>query len=435
MAEIDGLLRRAELDAEKLSALIRLVVFAALAAAILSAEQSYSRDTSSELTIALYGIGTAIGLILAWRRIFHPLVPYLFVTFDVILISALLLMLSGVMGMATSFAFALPVAGLIFIILIHASMRYRPWLIAYGAILFLVAIHFGSLLYEGGEHGAMGQMRPMEGPTAVNSQGMGTFMNYEVLPIMLIILAALILFAIGMRTRNLLLRSIDQTNRVAKLSRYFSPELAGSLADSDDKQLLEGRRQAAAVLFVDMRGFTSLGEDMAPDQLSDLLSEYRNRLTGPIFEHGGTVDKFIGDAIMAVFGAPIGHTDDARRAVLCALDMLDATTHWAEERARLQLPPIAVGIGAHYGEVFAGALGNEQLLEYTVIGDTVNVAERLERLSRDVESLFVVSAALLGEVSDAEQIAEWRQLPPKELKGHRRPIEAYCLTRRRETGP
>jgi hypothetical protein len=97
MAEIDSLLRRAELDAEKMSALIRLVVFAALAAAILSAEQSYSRDISSELTIALYGIGTAIGLILAWRRIFHPLVPYLFVTFDVILVSALLLMLSGVM--------------------------------------------------------------------------------------------------------------------------------------------------------------------------------------------------------------------------------------------------------------------------------------------------------------------------------------------------
>ena len=188
------------------------------------------------------------------------------------------------------------------------------------------------------------------------------------------------------------------------------------------------------MLFVDMRGFTSLGEDMSPDQLGELLSEYRNRLTGPIFEHGGTVDKFIGDAIMAVFGTPISHADDARRAVLCALDMLDATSRWAAERTRLQLPPVAIGIGAHYGEVFAGALGNEQLLEFTVIGDTVNVAERLERLSRDVESSLVVSAALLGEVSDAEYIAEWQQLPPKELKGHRRPIEAYGLARRRTVG-
>ncbi len=119
MAEIDGLLRRAELDAEKLSALIRLAVFAALAASILSTEQSYSLDTMPELTIALYGIGTAVGLVLAWCRLFHPFVPYLFVTFDVILVSILILMLSGMMGMSTSFAFALPVAGLIFIILIQ----------------------------------------------------------------------------------------------------------------------------------------------------------------------------------------------------------------------------------------------------------------------------------------------------------------------------
>jgi hypothetical protein len=221
MAEIDGLLRRAELDAEKLSALVRLAVFAALAAAVFSAEQSYSRDTASELTIALYSMGTAAGLILAWRRIFHPSVPYLFVTFDVILVSALILMLSGMMGMATSFAFALPVAGLIFIILIHASMRYRPWLTTYGAILFLAAIHIGTSLYVDSDHGTMGQMRAMEGPIAARSQGMGNTMNYEVLPVTLVILAAFLLFVSGQRTRRLLLRSIDQSIRVSKLSRYL----------------------------------------------------------------------------------------------------------------------------------------------------------------------------------------------------------------------
>lgn len=273
MVEIDGLLRRAELDAEKLSALIRLAVLAALAAAILSAEQSYSRDTMPELAIALYGIGTIVGLVLAWRRVFHPSVPYLFVTFDVILVSVLILMLSGMMGMATSFAFALPVAGLIFIILIHASMRYRPWLIAYAAMLFLVSVHVGTLLYAGGGHGAMGRMGAMEGAMAMASRGMGAAMNYEVLPVILVILAALLLFVSSQRTRRLLLRSIDQSVRVTKLSRYFSPELAENLAAGDDQELLKGRRQSAAVLFVDIRGFTSLGEDMAPEQLSDFLSE------------------------------------------------------------------------------------------------------------------------------------------------------------------
>jgi adenylate cyclase len=435
MVEIDGLLRRAELDAEKLSALIRLAVFAALAAAILSAERSYSRDTMPELAIVLYGIGTAVGLALAWRRVFQPSVPYLFVTFDVILVSVLILMLSGMMGMATSFAFALPVAGLIFIILIHASLRYRPWLIAYGATLFLVVVHVGTLFSAGDDHGAMGRMRAMEGSMAMPSQGMGATMNFEVLPVTLVILAAFLLFVSSQRTRRLLLQSIDQSVRVTKLSRYFSPEVAENLAVGDDQQLLKGRRQSAAVLFVDIRGFTSMGEDMAPEQLSNFLSEYRNRLTVPIFKHGGTVDKFIGDAIMAVFGTPISHADDARRAVLCGLEMLEATARWTEERARSQMPPVAVGIGAHYGEVFAGALGNAHLLEFTVIGDTVNVAERLERLSREVDSPLVVSAALLDEVDDADQIADWRRLPPKEVKGHRQPVEASCLVAPRNVEP
>lgn len=146
-----------------------------------------------------------------------------------------------------------------------------------------------------------------------------------------------------------------------------------------------------------------------------------------MFSHGGTVDKFIGDAIMAVFGSPIQRIDDAGRAVRCALEILDAAAQWSLERERSGHPPIAVGIGAHYGEVFAGALGGEQLLEYTVIGDTVNVAERLERLSREVGSAFVISASLLQAAGDASESAKWRCLPPQQLKGHRKPVEAFCL--------
>jgi len=139
------------------------------------------------------------------------------------------------------------------------------------------------------------------------------------------------------------------------------------------------------------------------------------------------VDKFIGDAIMAVFGTPLQRPDDASRAVTCALEILDATRHWSEDRERSGSQPVAIGIGVHYGEVFAGALGNEQLLEYTVIGDTVNVAERLEGLSRNVGSPLVVSAALLEAAGGARENAAWRRLPPQELKGHRKPVEAFCL--------
>jgi adenylate cyclase len=126
-----------------------------------------------------------------------------------------------------------------------------------------------------------------------------------------------------------------------------------------------------------------MAETMKPNQRGAFLSEFRGRLAAPVFQNEGSIDKFIGDAALVVFGVPLPRPDDAARAVTCALQILDAIEQWSDERERAGLAPVKVGIGAHYGEVFAGALGDDQLLEYTVIGDTVNVAERLERLTRD----------------------------------------------------
>jgi adenylate cyclase len=340
------------------------------------------------------------------------------------------------MGMGSSFTFALPITGLIFVILIYASLRYRPWLIVYATALFLTSVNLGSWVMADDVHvrGPMGQMNMAGLEASMRGEGMAGLMNFQVLPVTLILLSALILFVGNRRTKSLLYQAISQTQRAAKLSRFFSPNLAEELAERGEDRLLAGRRQNVAVLFIDIRDFTSLGETLRPDELGALLSEYRNRLTQPIFRHGGTVDKFIGDAIMAVFGTPIRHGDDARRAMVCALEMLDAAADWAGERTGQRKPPIGIGIGAHYGEVFAGALGNEQLLEYTVIGDTVNVAERLERLSRTVDSSLVVSGPLMQEVSDAECLAEWRQLPQQQLKGHRQPVSAYCVVSHGKTG-
>ncbi len=130
-------------------------------------------------------------------------------------------------------------------------------------------------------------------------------MLFQAFPVTIIGLSAVILFVTGRRTRRLLFESINQTYRVAKLSRYFSPNLAERLAASPDEHLLAGSRQRVAVLFVDIRGFTAMAEAMDPTELGGFLSEFRSRLSAPIFSHDGTVDKFIGDAIMAVFGTPL----------------------------------------------------------------------------------------------------------------------------------
>ncbi len=425
-SDVQAMLRCAELDAEKTSAIIRLVVFLSLALTIFYAAETPVPGDGALAATGLYGLGTALGLLLAWRGIFHPAIPYLFVTFDVILVVAQVLVLARLMGMQTASPFVVPAAALIFIILIHAAMRYRPWLIAYAALLFFVAIELGPLFFPPVAQVAMGGMHSMP------HTGMVSHLNFQVLPLVVVALAAFMLFFIAQRTRRLLLASIKHGARAARLSRYFSPNLATRIADGDDDQLLAGRRQSVAVLFVDIRGFTALGETMPPDELSTFLSEYRNRLTQPVFSNGGTVDKFIGDAIMVVFGSPIQGADDAECAVQCALEILDATTRWSVERERAGQTPVAVGIGAHYGEVFAGAVGSGQLLEFTVIGDTVNVAERLERLSREVDSPLVASKALLEAAGGVGKLPIWCSLPPQYLKGHRTAVEALCLTPARD---
>jgi adenylate cyclase len=439
----EDLLHQAELDGERTAALFRGIIFASLLAAVAFADPGlHQTDIASWLS--LYGVGTLIGIGLAWRKIFHPAIPYLFVTFDIGMVSIQLLLLAQMIGMPPAHSLATPVATLVFVIMVHASMRYRPWLVVYAAGLFVLTIQIGGLLLPvGGQFPEQRMAMQGMGMQEMSMQGMGMqemglmdmqqqgamgqFVLLQAFPVAVIGLSALILFVTGRRTQNLLFESISQTYRAAKLSRYFSPNLAERLAASPDERLLAGNRQRVAVLFVDIRGFTTMAEAMDPTELGAFLSEFRRRLSASIFSHDGTVDKFIGDAIMAVFGTPVAHVDDARRAIACAVEMLDATTAWSREREQAGLSPVGIGIGGHFGEVFAGALGDQRLLEYTVIGDTVNVAERLEKLTREVPSSLIVSSALLAAGGESAAEQRWQSLAGQRLKGHGGHVDAFAL--------
>ena len=206
----------------------------------------------------------------------------------------------------------------------------------------------------------------------------------------------------------------------SNFERYFAPNLAARIAESSASVKLGGDKRPVAVLFSDIRGFTALSRSMTPDDMAALLSEYFTEMVDCVFRHGGTLDKFMGDAVLAQWGAPIANADDPDRAVRAAIDMMRALEVLNTEWRAAGRPELAIGIGLSYGEVFAGNIGSERRLEFTVIGDTVNLASRL------------CAAAEAGEILISEDIRRVLESPPPlderpplELKGNAHPVPVY----------
>jgi adenylate cyclase len=161
-----------------------------------------------------------------------------------------------------------------------------------------------------------------------------------------------------------------------------------------------------------------------------LLREFHGRLARLAFAHGGTVDKYIGDAIMVHFGTPRPQPDDPARALACAAAMIEEIARWNEERRAKGEFAVALGIGVHYGEVLVGNIGDARRLEYTVLGDTVNVASRLERLTREAGTPLIVSEALVSAVRGCGGEALLARLRPDQartVRGRREPVAIWCL--------
>jgi adenylate cyclase len=195
------------------------------------------------------------------------------------------------------------------------------------------------------------------------------------------------------------LREIDQQLRAAErargnLARYFSPHFAAMLAERDEP-LGAVRRQHVAVLFADIVGFTRMAEAMAPEAVVTLLRQFHDRMTAQIFACGGSVEKYIGDEIFAVFGVPEPTSADAGNALACGRMMLTALAGWNRDRAAAGEPRLAIGIGLNYGPAVLGDVGSEQTLSFTVIGDTVNTASRLQGLTRTLETPLVAADAVI----------------------------------------
>jgi adenylate cyclase len=207
--------------------------------------------------------------------------------------------------------------------------------------------------------------------------------------------------------------------------RYVSHQVRDFLVQHPDAANPSGRKERLTMFFSDVRGFTSMSEKMEPQEVQQLLSEYFTEMTGILFKYEGTLDKFMGDAIMAFFGNPVPQPDQAKRAVLMALDMQDAIARLNQKLTAEGRRTIGVGMGINTGDVTVGNLGSKDFLDYTVIGDAVNLACRLEQNAKAGE--IIVTRATYEEVKD---VVEVEPMEPIRVKGKVEPIPIYRVLRR-----
>ncbi|TGL61741.1 adenylate/guanylate cyclase domain-containing protein [Leptospira sarikeiensis] len=243
-------------------------------------------------------------------------------------------------------------------------------------------------------------------------------------PMMYLVLAFFFCFGI-LRTLIMIRRIGEGEAQRSLLSRYFSPGMVEEMMTNPD--VLEGRRQTATILFTDIRNFTALSENMDPLELSRFLSSIRETLTDCVFEFGGTLDKYIGDAVMATFGTPYPSADpasDAIRALQCGQKMLEKLGEFNKDRGSKGLEPVRIGIGIHTGEVFSGNIETSRRAEFTVIGDAVNTASRIESLTKNFGKELLVSEET-WKLAGANFVGE--TLPPVQVKGKEKPVTVVAV--------
>lgn len=225
----------------------------------------------------------------------------------------------------------------------------------------------------------------------------------------------------------------DSEKRVIKnaFKKYVSEDVLGEIMENPDAVSLGGKEFNATILFSDVRGFTSLSEKLTPTELVTFLNMYLSRMTNIVLDNKGVIDKYIGDAIMAFWGAPLQTEDHAYKSIVAAALMVDGLVEFNREAEEKGYSPIALGIGINTGDIVAGNMGSEKRFDYTVMGDSVNLASRLEGQSKQYGVEIIASEYTLASLSDMDKHklessgVRWREIDTIAVKGKKKPVSIF----------
>ncbi|MBL8701395.1 MAG: adenylate/guanylate cyclase domain-containing protein [Alphaproteobacteria bacterium] len=391
-----------------------LVVFALAPTVIGRAAAPRWQMLTAAVTLVGYLAVAVASLRLSVPGRFRSWMSFVFVGLDASLLGGGLVAGYLQSGLPSSFGAVFPAIWLAPLVLAFGTLRYDVRVQVFALVAILAAIAVAAMCAPMHVEGApLDSVIPLLGvPPAL-------------VRLTILAMAGIVLVIAVRRSRNLLLRAITETRARSNLTRFLPRQVVEAIAAAGDETLRRGRRQRAAILFIDIRGFTRRSELLAPDAIGPFLGEFRQRVTREIEARGGLIEKFLGDGILAVFGVPQVRGDDPARALDAARAVLAEIARWPAEIGG-ERSPVAVGIGAHFGEVFAGTIGDETRLEFTVIGDTVNVAARLQEMTKEHGTTILASTAIVEAAGESGH-ARWLRLPPHPIRGREAPIDLFAL--------
>jgi class 3 adenylate cyclase len=335
------------------------------------------------------------------RRRYYDWLPYVLATLDIsIFLTGLFSVYEGVKQLTDNGATFVLYAGLGLnvMMLIALNMVRFSWGVAVWSAIYGYALYLYLVMHERG-------WNPGLGFTAV-SISMVTGMVYIT----------------AKRFRQTLVRMKERD----AFERFLPATAVQRLTEDPTVLNLGGEEQEVAILFTDVRGFTAMSSKMTPAQVVRMLNEYFGEMVEVLFEHGGVLDKFIGDGLCAVFGPPDAPREQARKALRCALAMQARLAQLNQRRIARGEPELKIGIGIHAGPVLAGNIGSELRMEYTHIGDSVNTCARIESLTKELGAGILASEACLA-LAGKEASFKARKMRKMKVKGKARALQVYAI--------
>lgn len=421
------LFRNAEIRAERLVAMLRMMIALGLGLSFIVAVWPLGAEWESTPVlirqwtyagvsmVAYFGLGLA-SWIANRRALYRPWMAWPTATADCLFVLVGVGLSLENIGVPGSHMFVFPSIWLAPLVLTFGALRFNPWLQGYITLVIVLGLF------------ALLQIAPTDAP-APRAQSVALFFagppNY--MRLAMLGLAGLVLVVASARTRAVLLKSLTEARHSANLTRYLPAQLAPRLAEGGLAELQRGNRQQMGVLFIDMRGFTKWSQHRPPQEIIDFMSEFRRRISDVARDTGGMIDKFMGDAAMIVFEGEDNPRAAALSCVDCAEKLDRGIARWSRARVAAGETAVRAGIGLHWGEVFSGVVGDQDRLEYSVFGDTVNIAARLEEMTKTLGVNIVASRDVLLQAGLGSAPEGWTELVEASVRGRTGTVEILGL--------